>query len=191
MEGDGALVSSAGGMAGQAAVIVSSLRVDDSGPMDALRKAQQAAESVAGAAQDWGSWFFWVASADKRGRVGTTRDSVARKPLHPAATEACSARVIPYVPLAAPCSLPRMRAQPYGTALGCGVIPRDMTTSLGQAVGYGIDCISFSACTHYPIAPGREVSPVVVPGAHAMPPALSACLRNCHTLTVVVAGESS
>jgi hypothetical protein len=52
---EGVLVSSAGGAAGQAAATVPPLPVDDSGPTDALRKAQQAAESVAAAAQDWGS----------------------------------------------------------------------------------------------------------------------------------------
>lgn len=101
VEGDGVPVSSAGGVAGQAAANVSSLRVDYSGPMDALRKDQQAAESAAA------QGGRWVASAEKRGRVGNTPDAVARKPWHRAATEACSACVILYVPLTAPCSLPR------------------------------------------------------------------------------------
>jgi hypothetical protein len=52
MEKEGVLVSSAGDVVGQAAATATSLRVDDSGPIDALRKAQQAAEAVAAAAQD-------------------------------------------------------------------------------------------------------------------------------------------
>jgi hypothetical protein len=50
-EEDGVQVSSAGRAAAQAAAAPAALRVDDSGPMDALRKAQQAAEAAAAAAQ--------------------------------------------------------------------------------------------------------------------------------------------
>jgi hypothetical protein len=50
-EEDGVTVSSAGNAAGQAAAAPAALHVDDSGPMDALRKAQQAAEAAAAAAQ--------------------------------------------------------------------------------------------------------------------------------------------
>ena len=50
-EEDGVMVSSAGGSGRNAVAAASPLRVDDSGPMDALRKAQQAAEAAAAAAQ--------------------------------------------------------------------------------------------------------------------------------------------
>ena len=52
VEGEGVLFSSAGGVAGQAAATVPSRLVDASGRLDALGKAQQAAEAVAAAAQD-------------------------------------------------------------------------------------------------------------------------------------------
>ena len=50
-EEDGVLVCTAGGAVRQADAAPSSLRVDDSGPWNAVRKAQQAAEAAAAAAQ--------------------------------------------------------------------------------------------------------------------------------------------
>lgn len=63
-EENGVLISCAGGAAAQAAARPASLRVDDSGPMDALRKAQQAAEAAAAAAQA-------VVTAAKQERVAS------------------------------------------------------------------------------------------------------------------------